>query len=69
MEEDHNAEGRQTQKMLVFTGNYTGPAETANAFHSLFKRLEALESDMRLHTHLEDHILFPRAGVLENSSW
>lgn len=69
MEEDHDAEGRQMQKMLVLTGNYTGPAETANAFHSLFRRLEALASDMRLHVHLEDHILFPRAGVLENSSW
>ena len=69
MEEDHDAERRQIQKMLVFTGNYTGPAETANVFHALFERLEALESDMRLHVHLEDHILFPRAGVLENSSW
>ena len=69
MEEDHDAERRQMQKMLVFTGNYTGPAETANVFHALFERLEALESDMRLHVHLEDHILFPRASVLENSSW
>ena len=69
MEEDHDAERRQIQKMLVFTGNYTGPAETANVFHALFERLEALESDMRLHVHLEDHILFPRAGALENSSW
>jgi regulator of cell morphogenesis and NO signaling len=69
MEEDHDAERRQMQKMLVFTGNYTGPAETANVFHALFERLEALESDMRLHVHLEDYILFPRAGVLENSSW
>lgn len=69
MEEDHDAERRQIEKMLVLTGNYTGPAETASAFRSLFERLEALESDMRLHVHLEDHILFPRAGVLENSSW
>ena len=69
MEEDHDAERRQMQKMLVLTGNYTGPAEAANVFRSLFERLEALESDMRLHVHLEDHILFPRVGVLENSSW
>ena len=69
MEEDHDAERRQMQKMLVFTGNYTGPAETANVFRSLFERLQILESDLRLHVHLEDHILFPRAGLLENSSW
>ena len=69
MEEDHDAERRQMQKMLVFTGNYTGPAEIANVFHVLFERFDALESDMRLHVHLEDHILFPRAGALENSSW
>jgi len=69
MEEDHDAERRQIEKMLVMTGNYTGPAETANTFRSLFEGLESLESDMRLHVHLEDHILFPRAGVLENSSW
>ena len=69
MEEDHDAERRQMQKMLVLTGNYTGPAETANVFRSLFERLQILESDLRLHVHLEDHILFPRAGLLENSSW
>ena len=69
MEEDHDAERRQMQKMLVLTGNYTGPAETANAFRSLFERLQIMESDLRLHVHLEDHILFPRASVLENSSW
>ena len=69
MEEDHDAERRQMQKMLVVTGNYTGPAETANAFRSLFERLQIMESDLRLHVHLEDHILFPRADVLENSSW
>jgi regulator of cell morphogenesis and NO signaling len=69
MEEDHDAERRQMQKMLVLTGNYTGPAETANAFRSLFERLQIVESDLRLHVHLEDHILFPRASVLENSSW
>jgi len=68
MEEDHDAERRQMQKMLVLTGNYTGPAETANAFRSLFERLQIMESDLRLHVHLEDHILFPRASVLESSS-
>lgn len=69
MEEDHDSERRQMQKMLVLTGNYAGPADTTNPFHSLFERLEALESDMRLHVHLEDHILFPRVGALGNSSW
>jgi regulator of cell morphogenesis and NO signaling len=69
MEEDHDAERRQMQKMLVLTGNYTGPAETANAFRSLFERLQIVESDLRLHVHLEDHILFRRASALENSSW
>ena len=68
MEEDHDAERRQMEKMLVMTGNYTGPAEAANAFRPLFEKLEALELDMRLHVHLEDHILFPRAGALEISS-
>lgn len=66
MEEDHDAERRQMQKMLALTGNYTGPGEAANAFRSLFEKLQAVELDMRLHVHLEDHILFPRVGVLEN---
>jgi len=68
MEEDHDAERRQMEKMLVMTGNYTGPAEAVHAFRSFFEKLQALELDMRLHVHLEDHILFPRAGVLENLS-
>ena len=69
MEEDHDAERQQMQKMLILIGNYTGPAEAANAFRSLFEKLQALELDMRLHVHLEDQILFPRAAVLENLSW
>ena len=69
MEEDHDAERRQMRKMLMMTGNYTGPAEAANVFRSFFEKLQTLELDMRLHVHLEDQILFPRAGVLENLSW
>jgi len=68
MEEDHEAERRQLQKMLVLTGNYTGPAETAGAVHSLFERFQALDSDLQLHVHLEDQILFPRVCILESAS-
>ena len=60
MEEDHDAERRELAKMLGLTGNCTGSAETSTMYRTIFERLTTLDSDMRRHVHLEDHILFPR---------
>jgi regulator of cell morphogenesis and NO signaling len=68
MEEDHHTEKRQLEKMLVLTGNYSGPPEAATICRLLFERLQSLETDMKLHVHLENDFLFPRVAALENES-
>jgi regulator of cell morphogenesis and NO signaling len=68
MEEEHDAERRELDKMLGLTGNYSGPADACNMYRICFDRLKTLEADMRRHVHLENHILFPRVEVLENAS-
>jgi regulator of cell morphogenesis and NO signaling len=69
MEEDHDTEKRQLEKMLVLTGNYSGPPEAATICHLVFERLQSLNADMHLHVHLENNVLFPRITTLENESW
>jgi len=68
MEQDHEGEKRQIERMLDLTGNYSGPPQTAHIYGPLFDRLQALDSDMRLHVHLEDEMLFPRVRLLEGES-
>lgn len=65
MEQDHEGEKHQIQRMLDLTGNYSGPPETTHIYGPLFNRLQALDADMRLHVYLEDEILFPRVRFLE----
>jgi regulator of cell morphogenesis and NO signaling len=69
MEEDHDTEKRQLEKMLGLTGNYSGPPEAATICRLVFERLQSLDADMHLHVHLENNVLFPRVTTLENESW
>jgi regulator of cell morphogenesis and NO signaling len=69
MEEDHDTEKRQLEKMLALTRNYSGPPETATICRLLFERLQSLNADMKIHVHLENDVLFPRVSTLENESW
>ena len=68
MEEDHDTEKRQLEKMLVLTGNYSGPPEAATICRLVFERLQSLDADMKVHVHLENDLLFPRVTALENES-
>lgn len=69
MEEDHDTEKLQLEKMLGLTGNYSGPPEAAAICRLVFERLQSLNGDMQLHVHLENNVLFPRVSSLENVSW
>lgn len=65
MEEDHEGEKRQIERMLDLTGNYSGPPQTVHVYGPLFDHLQALDTDMRLHVHLEDEVLFTRVRSME----
>jgi regulator of cell morphogenesis and NO signaling len=65
MEKDHDDAGALLTQMRKLTNNYTPPAGSCNSFNLLYKKLEALESDLHTHVHLENNILFPKALALE----
>jgi regulator of cell morphogenesis and NO signaling len=65
MEKDHDDAGELLAEIRRVTNNYTPPAGSCNSFNLLYKKLEALESDLHTHVHLENNILFPKALSLE----
>jgi regulator of cell morphogenesis and NO signaling len=64
MEADHEAAGAALATMRNLTNGYAPPEWACPTFRGLYFGLAQLETDMHLHVHLENHILFPRAAQL-----
>jgi len=64
MEADHELAGAALQAMRRMSNGYAPPEWACPTFRGLYYGLAALETDMHLHVHLENHILFPRAAQL-----
>ncbi|HYM09917.1 MAG TPA: iron-sulfur cluster repair di-iron protein [Bryobacterales bacterium] len=65
MEHEHDSAAAALAQMRQATSDYTLPPDACNTYRNLFQRLTALESDLHVHIHLENNILFPRACRLE----
>jgi len=65
---DHDSTFDALKQMRHLTNGYTLPGEDREAHEALYKGLEELESDLRIHIHLENDILFPRAQALESDA-
>jgi regulator of cell morphogenesis and NO signaling len=65
MEHEHEAVGKNLEKIRVLTNNYALPDDACASYKLLFKMLEEFESDLFIHIHLENNILFPKALKLE----
>jgi regulator of cell morphogenesis and NO signaling len=65
MEAEHEVVGRNMEKIRELSKNYTLPEDSCASYAFLFKSLEAFESDLHIHIHLENNILFPKALKLE----
>jgi len=61
MMREHEEAGDLLRLIRELTNNYTVPAEACNTWQALWRGLEALETDLHDHIHLENNILFPRA--------
>ena len=61
MEYEHDSAGMALAHIRRVTSDYTLPADACATYRALFDRLQQLESDLHLHIHLENNILFPRA--------
>ncbi|WP_335869846.1 iron-sulfur cluster repair di-iron protein [Bacillus sp. 2205SS5-2] len=61
LEHEHTTAGTILKQMREITNDYTPPAGACGTYRLAYQRLEALESDLFQHIHLENNILFPRS--------
>jgi regulator of cell morphogenesis and NO signaling len=61
MEADHDAAGAALAHIRQLTGGFAPPDWACPTFRGLYYGLAQFESDMHLHVHLENNVLFPRA--------
>jgi regulator of cell morphogenesis and NO signaling len=62
---EHDAAGEILKRIRQLSGGFAAPGDACISYETLYKALEAFESDLHLHIHLENNILFPRAVDLE----
>lgn len=61
MGREHDEAGEAMRLMRELTNNYTLPADGCSSFKLLLDGLAKIESEMHMHVHKENNILFPRA--------
>lgn len=61
MENDHEVLGELLVRMATLTQNFTPPEGACGTWRGLYQGLGELDADLRLHIHLENNVLFPRA--------
>lgn len=62
---EHNATGNELALLRELTNNFTPPANSCKTQQRIYELLKDLYFDTKLHIHLENNILFPRALDLE----
>ena len=66
MMNEHDAAGNLAKQIREASSNYAPPADACASYQRLYGELRQFETDLHLHVHLENNILFPRAVELEN---
>ena len=61
MEHEHVRAGSLLDQSREITGNFTPPEWACGSVHALYGGLAEMDAAMRIHVHLENNILFPRA--------
>jgi regulator of cell morphogenesis and NO signaling len=62
---DHENEGEKYRRISELTNNFTTPDDGCTTYNITLLSLKEFQSDLHLHVHLENNILFPRAVMLE----
>jgi regulator of cell morphogenesis and NO signaling len=68
MEHEHDDAGAAVARLRALTDGYTAPPDACPTYRALVEGLAALETDLHLHIHEENNILFPRARAAEGAS-
>jgi regulator of cell morphogenesis and NO signaling len=64
MEHEHDHAGDLLAELRAITNGYELPEWACTTFRALYRGLETVETDMHVHVHLENNVLFPRALAL-----
>lgn len=65
MEQEHSAEGERLQRIAKLTNGHENPPDGCATYAAAMSLLKEFESDLHLHVHLENNILFPKAMAME----
>jgi regulator of cell morphogenesis and NO signaling len=65
-EGEHKMVGTQMEDIRNLSNHYTLPEDACASYTLLYRMLDEFEEDLKLHIHLENNILFPKAMKLEN---
>lgn len=66
MEAEHESAGEALAQIRRLTNGFDPPEHACATYRALYASLAELESDLHLHIHLENNILFPRAAALDS---
>ena len=67
MEHEHDSAGNALRAMRRASSDFVLPADACVSYQTLYAALQAFETDLHQHIHLENNILFPRAIAMERS--
>jgi regulator of cell morphogenesis and NO signaling len=65
---EHDSAGSELRALREATGGFVPPEDACASFRALYRKFADLESDLQMHIHLENNILFPRAIRLEGEA-
>jgi len=68
MEQEHEVAAQYLDEIRDLTYGYDPPENASQNLRALYRELQVLEADLRIHIHLENNILFPRAIRLEEET-
>jgi regulator of cell morphogenesis and NO signaling len=66
MQLDHDDERKSFKTLVDITHHYSVPVSGDYAYKVTYAAIKELEEDMRIHMHLENNLLFPKAIELEH---
>jgi regulator of cell morphogenesis and NO signaling len=66
LKKEHLAAGNELKLFRQLTNDYLLPADAGISYKYLFQKMKEFESDLFLHVHLENNILFPKALNLDD---
>lgn len=65
---EHDDAGEALRVMRELTNGFTPPPDACGTYRVMLRALQEIESDMHIHVHKENNILFPRAIALAGTA-